>query len=323
MAAQPVFVFSLPRSGSTLFQRMLSCHTDIKTESELWFLLPHLDTVKGKFSRSLYSNNTLKEAMNSLTRQLPEQTDTYFESLKLFTDNIYQSIGGEKKYVVDKTPRYYFIINEIKKLYPNGKFIFLFRNPCSVSASLVESFYKDRLGDYTHKIDFFEGPKLLAEGYRNLKGNCIAIKYEELVCEPERELRKVCDYLDIEFQDSMIKDFNSVPLKGLGDQFGTKKFNSVQSKSVDKWKKVFNTRYRKNYLKKVVKYIGAKDLKDSGYDFDSIMTEINDIDTKFSLSIEDRLRELKSTIFSLFDVPIILGKLKQKKSKKGKHYIYH
>ena len=39
MAVKPVFLFSLPRSGSTMLQRALGRHPNIATLSESWFLL--------------------------------------------------------------------------------------------------------------------------------------------------------------------------------------------------------------------------------------------------------------------------------------------
>jgi hypothetical protein len=38
----PLFLLSLPRSGSTLAQRILAAHAGIATTSEPWILLPYL-----------------------------------------------------------------------------------------------------------------------------------------------------------------------------------------------------------------------------------------------------------------------------------------
>ena len=36
----PIFLFSLPRSGSTLLQRVLMSHKDIASVAEPWLMLP-------------------------------------------------------------------------------------------------------------------------------------------------------------------------------------------------------------------------------------------------------------------------------------------
>jgi len=40
----PIFIFSLPRSGSTLMERILATHPAVGTASEPWILLPFLYT---------------------------------------------------------------------------------------------------------------------------------------------------------------------------------------------------------------------------------------------------------------------------------------
>ena len=56
MSIRPIFIFSAPRSGSTLLQRVLAAHTQVATASEPWILLPLLsplyDHIPGAGGRS-------------------------------------------------------------------------------------------------------------------------------------------------------------------------------------------------------------------------------------------------------------------------------
>ena len=45
---KPVFIFSLPRSGSTLLQRVLTGHSEISSFAEPHFLLPLVGIIKKK-----------------------------------------------------------------------------------------------------------------------------------------------------------------------------------------------------------------------------------------------------------------------------------
>ena len=51
----PIFVFSLPRSGSTLLQRVLMSHNDISSVAEPWILLPQIYSLKKEGTLSEYS----------------------------------------------------------------------------------------------------------------------------------------------------------------------------------------------------------------------------------------------------------------------------
>jgi len=137
MSTSPIFLFSLPRSGSTLLQRILSTHPDISSKSELWFLLPHVEALKNKYTFSQYSNISLKTATGALLEQLPEGEGDYYQAIRELGDYLYGRLAkNNEKYVLDKTPRYYLIIEEIVKIYPDARFIFLFRNPLATAASV-------------------------------------------------------------------------------------------------------------------------------------------------------------------------------------------
>ena len=125
-----IFLFSLPRSGSTLLQRILMAHDKINSISEPWLLLPLFYTLRQKECSADYDTQTCDIAMQDFIEKLPNKQNDYFEAIKFFTESLYNKISDNKNiYFLDKTPRYYLIIPEIAKTFPNAKFIFLFRNP--------------------------------------------------------------------------------------------------------------------------------------------------------------------------------------------------
>jgi hypothetical protein len=303
---------------------MLSCHSQIGSESELWFLLPHVDAIKNQYSKSLFSFNSLGNATNSLLTQLPGGDEDYYAALRAMADGIYERLAvNEETYILDKTPRYYFIIREIERMYPDAKFIFLFRHPFAVVASVTESFNRGRLGDYTHRVDLFEGPRLLADGYRNFSAPHIALRYEDLVQDPETWLARICDYLEIPFERGMIDHFSDVPVGALGDQFGSKRLSTVSAESRDKWKDIFNTGYRKRYLARYLSWVGRANVDTFGYDYDAISDELAATDPLFSFSLRDRWRELVCRIYSFAEVPLLVRRVKDNWRRKSKYYIHH
>lgn len=302
---------------------MLGCHPDISTHSELWFLLPHIDAIRNRYFRSLYGATSLRDATKGLLEQLPNGEEDYFRSLRLLSDHIYNSLAkNSERYVLDKTPRYYFVIDEIGKLYPDAKFIFLFRNPLSVAASLVKSFNKGKLGDAHHRIDLFEGPKMLADGYMQLKHKSIAVKYEDLVAEPARWIARICDYLELKYMPEMISDFAKVPVGVMGDQFGSKQHKEVTVQSIEKWREVFGTHYRKRYLEKLLKHIGPAAVNDIGYDYEELQQDVRTMKTRKTMALEDRFRETQCRVYSYFEVPLIKDKIRKRIPGCHIRYIY-
>lgn len=324
MPTSPVFLFSLPRSGSTLFQRILSTHADICTKSELWFLLPHVEALQNKYTFSQYSNISLKNATKGLLEQLPGGEDDYYQALRALSDCLYGRLAkNSEKYLLDKTPRYYLIIKEIVKIYPNAKFIFLFRNPLAIVASVIESFNGGRLGDYRHRIDLYRGPRMLADGYDHIKDRSIVVRYEDLVREPSSTLKGVCEYLEIPFHTEMLTKFPDVPVGNFGDQFGSKRYTALEPDRIENWRRVFSTSYRRQYLLRYLDAIGRDVVETFGYDYDGLKKQVGESDVRFSLGIRDRYDLLKCSVMSAFEGIVFREKLLRRGVYKKKFFLLH
>ena len=140
MHMKPLFIFSLPRSGSTLLQYILAAHSKISTVSEPWILLPFVYALKEEGSYSEFVHKAMVRAFSDFCEELPNGRKDYFDELSVFALRLYsKACQCESEYFLDKTPRYHLIVEEIIKMFPNGKFIFLWRNPLSIVASMMKS----------------------------------------------------------------------------------------------------------------------------------------------------------------------------------------
>ena len=279
-----IFLFSLPRSGSTLLQRILAAHSKISSVSEPWLLLPFIYANKGG-SISEYSHYATRDGLNDLIGKLPNGFDDYHFHLKTFFDSIYNLLTDDKSiYFLDKTPRYSRIIPEIAKLYPDAKFVFLFRNPVQVFASMLSMFGQSNLGMLGHDRfyhDLIDVPRLLSEGYQNLKDKAYAIQYEKLIEDPEIFLKNICNYLELDYEDELLQTFNNQELKGLyGDVSGLSDYkNNISHDPLEKWKKVFNSSFRKKLIMNYVKGLDETVLNQQGYNRTAMLAEISKLKT--------------------------------------------
>lgn len=125
----------------------------------------------------------------------------------------------EKTHVIEKTPKHVHCINRIKKILPNAKIILIVRNPADNIASLYERFEDLNLCIERWIID---NKELLA--WVDSK-DTILIKYQELTKQPEKEFKKICKFLNLSWEESIIepqstsyekKDLNSHQKKRYG-----------------------------------------------------------------------------------------------------------
>lgn len=274
---QPLFIFSLPRSGSTLLQRLLMSHDKISSVSEPWLLLPLLHMLKRGGCYAEYNHYGASVAIKDFVSNLPRGKDDYLEGLRNFATLLYEKVSPPgTEYFIDKTPRYYLIIPEIVALFPNAKFIFLFRNPLDVYASIANTFGKGTLRIHNYHLDLYKGPQLLAEGYNNCGGRSIRVQYEELVKDVDGQIHDICNYLGIKTQKREnidLRDSNAKLIGRMGDRVGTKKYRTVTDKSVGRWAATFNTTFRKRLVKFYLNYLGKDTLNTFGFDMEELLFE--------------------------------------------------
>jgi hypothetical protein len=310
----PIFIFSLPRAGSTLTQLILSTHNDISTTSETWILLPYLYALKKRGVFAEYSHATMSVAIEDFCQELTHGVEDYYSELRHFILRLYSKASkGTAKYFLDKTPRYHLVVEEIIRLFPEGKFIFLMRNPLAVVASLIESWGKGKWNLYIYKVDLFDGLANLAATYHKHKKTAHAVKYENLISNPTEESQRMFDYLDLSWDASLLSQFNKVELRGRmrGDLFGTKQYRSISKEPLDKWKSILANPIRKTWCRRYLRWIGRERLSQMGYDFDTLRAELNAIPFNFRYVGSDAMRATLGIMHCVLEPMLVKDKLKK------------
>ena len=279
---QPIFIFSLPRSGSTLLQKILTTHSEIETTAEPWILLPYIYAQKDTGIQAIYDQHLCSEAITDFIQQLPQREDDYLYELREFILRLYSKQISNKNtiYFIDKTPRYYYIIPEIIKTFPDAKFIFLFRNPLSIISSIISSWTNNTFNIYKFKEDFDYGFKTLVRNYHRFKNKSIMLYYEDLILNPDVDLQKIFDYLNLEYNKEVIEQFNEINFEGSKGDKNRKGYQYISSQNLKKWKNTFNSKFRKAYAKKYLHKIN-KELNEIGYNKTEIIHDLNNTKNKY------------------------------------------
>jgi Sulfotransferase family len=279
----PLFIFSLPRAGSTLLQRVLMSHSEIHSISEPWILLPFIYSTKEQGTLSEYSSQTATTGICDFIDNLPNKKEDYKEAQRKFITELYaKQCKKKERYFLDKTPRYYLIIDEIVDLFPNAKFIFLFRNPIHIYASIVNTWGNGRFKNIiTTYDDLIKGTKKLSEAYIKYKQKSYALKYEDFILNPEAKLVEIFKYLEIPNQNDLLASFSKQDTKGtLGDPTGVNKYRSISDKSLQSWETVFNATLRKKFATSMLNKLDNEDLLCQGYDKKEILLRLKALNNK-------------------------------------------
>jgi len=273
----PVFVYSLPRSGSTLLQRILSAHSQVSTASETWALLPQVYALKETGVYSEYQHYFSCQALNDFITTLPGKKDDYVRHLRAFMLALYHdAANGQGRYFIDKTPRYHLIVNEIIDMFPDAKHIFLWRNPLSIIASMIDTWGNGSWNIYKYNIDLLKGFPGLIDAYIRNRDQVYSLLYENLVSDLEDELSGLLEYLGLDHEKEVMSGHVKVQLEGsMGDPTGSELYTEVSDEALTKWKSIITSPLRKRWCRNYINMIGADSFHTVGYNIETLLSELD------------------------------------------------
>ncbi len=235
-----IFLVSQPRAGSTMFQRMLGNHPDVHTVAEPWLMLPPLFSLTDEPIHAPYSPALARRACNDVLSGLPDGRGVYLEGVRRMTWHIYEQVLDEsgKQLFLDKTPRYYYILPELRETFPRAKVLLLIRNPLAVLCSMLFTWASPReVWHLSHcRDDLLEAPQRMLHAIDSLGGDLHVVHYESLVREPCQVLPEVCRFLGIASDEQMhLYGQGSRPRGQLGDCSETLRKGKPLAANVDQW----------------------------------------------------------------------------------------
>jgi hypothetical protein len=189
------FLLGVPRSGTTLLAELLSAHPEIVAPPEPWLLLA-LESLGKTSSRHPADSQLLSIAIDELFSRIDRH-----RSLRALADDVYAQYLRESKTtcLVDKTPRYWLILDFLETLYPEASTIVLLRNPYAIAASLKKTWGIQICLD---GADARQAPYIadLALGLEAVarhaeRHGSLIIRYETLVRSPASEQARTLIYL--------------------------------------------------------------------------------------------------------------------------------
>lgn len=260
-----VFIFCLPRSGSTLLSLLLDGHERVCCPPEPWFLLKLLTMKQQVNPFCLYDDKLATFAINEFIDE-----PTFAASAAAFAATAYNARLQEtgKTIFVDKTPRYYHVIDEIERTFPQAKKIFLKRNPLDVAWSYKTTWNLDpgmlTGGSVAPTLDFSLGLFKLQEYFKTPAPDRYVVEYESLVEMPGEILRNLCAFLEIDFQETMLDFSKSKDANHKKSVMGDKKIHAtstIHKSSRD----AAIANFSKTDLQKIVSFIGKNIFVDLGY----------------------------------------------------------
>jgi len=216
-----VFIISQPRSGSTYLQNILSNNENVNTCSEPWILLNFTNFIKPELLQATYNYKWANLAFNDFLDKYP--SIELSKRLKKVILDLYEPMAEGYDLVIDKTPRYWEILEEIMELFPKSKIIILKRHPMDVAVSIIKTWKITSLAKLSRfRRDLLLAPTVLHNfSERQLKNPRVySLKYEDLINNKAEEVENLYNWLGLTYTHNVLKTDKNKKYKGLyGDPF--------------------------------------------------------------------------------------------------------
>jgi len=229
--ATPIFILGLPRSGTSLLERMLAAHSNVSAAGEL-----------NDFSRALTSLNR----QCGLSPSGYDKSDSLNNSVNLDVNQLgakYMELCAEKigstPMFIDKTPINYLYAGLIRAALPEAKIIILDRSPMDVCLAMFRVNFSQ---SYPFSYDLGELSQYYL-AYRELRDHWVdtlgesgicKIDYEALVENPRNELEKVLKFCSLDWQAECLDFQNQTQAVTTASAYQVRQ--PIYKSSLSKWK---------------------------------------------------------------------------------------
>jgi len=280
-----VFLVSLPRSGSTMLQRVLGGHPDIHATAEPSVMLHPLYALKHQGLKAEYDATECRNALRDFVGALPAGEEGYYAAVRQMGRSLYSQAvrdAGKSRFL-DKTPCYIYILQELARAFPRARIVLLLRNPLAILASVLDTWFNRNVAAFESSSNFQDmrdGPRLLADAIDGLGDNVIVTRYEDIIRDTESEVRRICEFVGIPYFSPMLEyGARPAPIGKFGDPRKVNEHTRPVTDYADKWKEVFSDAGLREYADAYIKSLGDELLSRLGYPMAGLveaLPELND-----------------------------------------------
>jgi tetratricopeptide (TPR) repeat protein len=197
----PIFVVGMPRAGSTLVQEILAAHSAVERTGELHDLSLIVDRLQGEVRRNG------GPSFPDLLAMLPPERFHAIGQEYLESTRPRRKTG--KPFFVDKHPQNFVNAGLINLILPEAKIVDARRHPLDCCFSIFRNYFPSA-PPWSHDLEeigryYAAYVELMAHWDAVLPGRVHRIIYEELIAEPEREVRRLLDYLGLPFEQECLR----------------------------------------------------------------------------------------------------------------------
>lgn len=228
---RPIFVMGMPRSGTTLADRILSSHHEVESAGEVHNFGILLQRAVGEPGLGVPSAGVLGKAMHVDFRKLGED----------YIDSVRARIGGATHFV-DKLPHNFLFAGYIARALPNARMICLRRNPLDTCLGNFRQLFAINFPYYYFNFDLLDTgryyiafDRLIRHWQSVMPGRIYELSYEALVNNPEAEIRQLLAFCELDWDPACLSmEKNKAPVTSAS---AAQVREPINARAVGRWRR--------------------------------------------------------------------------------------
>jgi hypothetical protein len=307
-----IFVSGPPRSGTTLLELVLSAHSMITITPETRFIQQLFDrrispdNKLGKneiestiqmMKEDIKLNSWPKFSLDVFLKQYPmSQEVSVAEILNNLFEYYAKKMSGGTEYLGNKKGLYAGGYGPYTKtIFPNAKFVYIVRDPRDVIRSVLTNFSEQSLKKAA--ITYINRCHNILKMMKGYPSDTLIVRYEDLVSDPERVCRRICDFLNVPFDEQMLTfyelNLNGAALISLSKKMHINTTTPFNPDLIGQWMKkdFFTTKDIETIEALTYNY-----MKRFGYKFESQISKIQSIFIRLKILVLSRYQIFKDKI---------------------------
>lgn len=196
---EPIFIVGLPRSGTTLLERIIGSHSDVVSAGELT-----------NFNRCMLSGIQQLGLNPQLSRSQMVAASVHMDFQALGKNYLHSTrpISGKTAHFIDKFPQNAQYLGLIHRALPAAKILILERHPMDVCYAVYKQMFTD-IYQFSYDLDelaqyYIQHQQLMQHWQQALPDHILTVRYEDLVSELESTAKKVIAFCGLEWQPACV-----------------------------------------------------------------------------------------------------------------------